>query len=356
MLHFASSRPTLRHGFTLIELLVVISIIAILMALLLPAVQQAREAARRAQCKNNLKQLTLALHNYHDVHSIFPPAYVGSPTVTGTAFGVSYPDHNRNGQAGYAWGALILPQMDQAPLSNAFNFSLPCWTPAQANAATTKLAAFLCPSSSGPADGFDVLRYTSGDNENPASPAAMTPGVRFSHSHYVTMSGTQGPWGRPNAYSLDFTIPEPIPGVGNVVADGVFYRNSRIRIADVTDGTSNTVFLGEHSSSLSDKTWVGVIPFSATCKKVNGQIIDDCDSGGAMVQAHAGPDAHDHPQVIIHQPNHPARHPDQLHSEHAGGGHCAFGDGSIRFVSQFVDAFAWRDACTRNGGEPASEL
>ncbi len=170
------------------------------------------------------------------------------------------------------------------------------------------------------------------------------------------MAGTQGPWGRPAAYSLDFTIPEPIPGVGNVVADGVFYRNSRIRIADVTDGTSNTVFLGEHSSSLSDKTWVGVIPQSATCKKSGGQIIDDCDSGGAMVQAHSGPDAHDHPQVIIHQPNHPARHPDQLHSDHVGGGNCAFGDGSVRFISQFVDAFVWRNACTRSGGEVAGEL
>ncbi len=114
-----------RRGFTLIELLVVIAIIAILIALLLPAVQQAREAARRTQCRNNLKQLALAIHNYHDAHLIFPPAYLGSPTQSGTAFGVNYPDHNRNGQGGYAWGALILPQIEQSSLSNSLNFAGP---------------------------------------------------------------------------------------------------------------------------------------------------------------------------------------------------------------------------------------
>ncbi|MBX3444830.1 MAG: DUF1559 domain-containing protein [Planctomyces sp.] len=350
-----ASRP--RAAFTLIELLVVIAIIAILMALLLPAVQQAREAARRTQCRNNLKQLALALHNYHDIARTFPPAYVGSPVQAGTLFGVDFPDHNLNGPSGFAWGALLLPQLDQSPLHAALDFSAPCWSPQHAVAVQTKLAAFLCPSAVGGEDGFVVQRYNAGDNESPGDPSPFSPSFRFAHAHYVTMAGTQGPWARPTTYSLDFNMPEPIPGYGDAVADGAFYRNSGVRAADVLDGLSNTVFLGEHSSSLSDKTWVGVPPFAASCKKHGGGLlVDDCDSGGTLVQAHSGPDAHDHPQVIIHQPNHPARHTDQLDSDHQGGGHCAFGDGSVRFISQFVDAFVWRDACTRAGGEVAGEF
>lgn len=344
-----------KRGFTLIELLVVIAIIAILVALLLPAVQQAREAARRTQCRNNLKQLGLALHNYHDQHQVFPPAYLGSPTQTGTAFGISFPDHNHNGPSGLAWGALLLPQLDQAPLYQQFDPTQPVWLPSQATAARTKLPAFLCPSASGGSDGFVVLRYTAGTNENPSAPMPITPNLTFSHAHYVTMSGTQGPWGRPAAYSVDFNVAEPLP-TGAVRIDGVFYRNSRIGARDVIDGMSNTVFLGEHTSRLSDKTWVGVIPFSATCKKVNGTIIDDCDSGGAMVQAHSGPDAHDLPSVIIHQPNHPAQHPDQMMSEHIGGAHCLLGDGSVRFLSQYMDPFTWAGLCTRASGEIANEF
>src|SRR6188472_548040 len=104
-----------RRGFTLIELLVVIAIIAILIALLLPAVQQAREAARRSQCKNNLKQLGLALHNYHDTSNTLPPGWIAVPTMSG----------NTNASAPcWGWGTMILPGLDQAPLySSMQNFS-----------------------------------------------------------------------------------------------------------------------------------------------------------------------------------------------------------------------------------------
>ncbi|MFG0295400.1 MAG: DUF1559 domain-containing protein, partial [Maioricimonas sp. JB045] len=106
-----------RRGFTLIELLVVIAIIAILVALLLPAVQQAREAARRSQCKNNLKQIGLALHNYHDTHGSFPPGYIARyVSATDPASAETGP--------GFAWGTMILPFLDQSPTYNQLNFSL----------------------------------------------------------------------------------------------------------------------------------------------------------------------------------------------------------------------------------------
>lgn len=142
------------QGFTLIELLVVIAIIAVLIALLLPAVQQARESARRTQCKNNLKQLGLALHNYHDVHGVLPPALVASGRYCANPF--------RLNTTGFV---LILPYMDQAPLYTAYNFDRPsslsedtnCSTPPPAAGGVTvstanqaiyskKLAAHLCPS------------------------------------------------------------------------------------------------------------------------------------------------------------------------------------------------------------------
>lgn len=344
-----------RKAFTLIELLVVIAIIAILIALLLPAVQQAREAARRTQCKNHLKQLGLALHNYHDIHQVYPPAYVGHPTQSGTAFGVSYPDDNANGPSGFAWGSLLLPQLDQSPLYNQLNYSLPCWAPQHATAAKAKLTVFLCPSTTGGEDGFIVERWTTGSSAAPQNPAPFSPELFFAHSHYVTNAGIHQPWGRDPAYSLDFSQAEPIPATGqSVVQEGPFYRNSRIRAADVTDGLSNTIFLGEHSSKLSNKTWYGTVPYAATCPKPGWP--SDCNSAGCLVGAHSGPDTHDHPQVVIHAPNHPFGHTDEMYSEHVGGAHILLGDGSVRFVSQFVDAFTWVALSTRASGEVVGEF
>lgn len=345
-----------RRAFTLIELLVVIAVIGVLIALLLPAVQAAREAARRAQCVNNLKQVGLALASYESAHEVFPPAYITWNTrAQGTAYGIPFPDDNGNGPSGFAWGTMILPFLEQTALHSALNFSLPCWAPDNSTGARTQLSVFLCPSAVGGRDGFDMQRYTAGNAGDPQNPILFDPPIHFAHAHYVTNAGIHQPWGRAPAYSSDFDIPEPIPANGNKPAslDGPFYRNSHVKIADVLDGTSNTVFVGEHTPYLSDKTWFGVVPFSCTVPKRGWRSAPN--SGGALVAAHSGPDTHDHPDVIIHAPNHPFGHTDEMFGQHPGGANVLMGDGSVRFVKETIYPWTWVALSTRDKGEVVSQ-
>jgi prepilin-type N-terminal cleavage/methylation domain-containing protein/prepilin-type processing-associated H-X9-DG protein len=346
-------RPVSRWAFTLIELLVVIAIMSLLIGLLLPAVQKVREAAARIRCTNNLKQIGLALHNYEGANGRFPPAYVRtSGRQSGSAAGISYPDANWNGLMGWAWGTLILPYVEQDNLYKSLNLNLPCWAPENAPFVKTKLSIFLCPSATGGSDGFAVA-YDSGDGRH-GTP--FSPPIYFGHAHYVTNAGVNQPWGRATAYAYDFTIPEPIAEPTGQLVDvinGPFYRDSQTRVADVTDGLSQTVFIGEHSSILSHKTWVGVVSGASTCPRLDLRPWpSDCNGGGCLVGAHSGPDVHDHPQVIIHAPNNPFGHTDEMWSEHTPNGcNVLFGDGSVRFVSQFIDPWVWVGLSTRDGGE-----
>ncbi len=340
-----------RPGFTLIELLVVIALLGVLLGLLLPAVQKVREAASRMKCQNNLKQLGLALHHYEGTNGCFPSAYVRtSGRQSGTAFGVRYPDDNWNGPAGWGWGTLLLPYLEQDALYKGLDLGQPCWAPRNAAPVRTKLSVFLCPSATGGGDGFAVER-DSGDGRR-GTP--LSPSVFFAHSHYVTSAGTQQPWGRSPAYSYGFTVPEPVNGAPAAI-DGPFYRDSRTRVADVTDGLSQTVFVGEHSSVLSNKTWVGVVPGAATCPRLDLRPwASDCNGAGCLVGVHSGPDTHDHPQVIIHAPNNPFGHTDEMWSEHTPAGcNVLFGDGSVRFVGAFINPFTWVALSTRGSGDLA---
>ena len=331
-----------------------IAIIAILIGLLLPAVQKVREAASRMKCANNLKQLGLALHNYEGSNGRYPPSCITDPYSNGSAYGVAYGDNSRVGPSGFAWGTLLLPHLEQDNLFRQFNLTLPCWAPENAVAAKTKVAAFLCPSATGGSDGFDVQRE--GMDRRSGTPITRSDGSRiaFGHSHYVANAGVNQPWGRTTPYCYDFDIPEPVPGAPNCVIDGPFYPNSKTTVAAVTDGLSNTVFLGEHSSILSNNTWVGVVPGAVTPPRLDLRPWpSENNAATCLVGVHSGPDTHDHPQVIIHAPNDPFGHTDQMWGEHGFGCNVLFGDGSVRFITTFIRPNTWVALSTRNGGEVA---
>jgi prepilin-type N-terminal cleavage/methylation domain-containing protein/prepilin-type processing-associated H-X9-DG protein len=312
-------------GFTLIELLVVISIIAVLIALLLPTVQSAREAARRAQCVNNLKQIGLAMHNYHDSQGQFPPGYLilpGGNTLMGP------PDvltHDTG--PGWAWGSLLLPYLEQRTVYDALNFSLPCWFPANSTGARVSLNVFLCPSVSDSTRLYDVLDQS---------------GKRLatlSRSHYVGNSGRQEAW----AYATDDW---------STLSDGPIYRNAQTRAASVTDGLSNTVFVGEHSAVLSDKTWVGVVPGAIGCPTPRFAT-SWCDVAATQVLCHSGPNPWENPP-LIHPPNARMCKICQMYAEHPGGCNVLMGDGSVRFATSNISQIVWPALATRAGGEVIS--
>jgi prepilin-type N-terminal cleavage/methylation domain-containing protein len=350
-----------RDGFTLIELLVVIAIIATLIALLLPAVQQAREAARRTMCRNNLKQMGIALHNYHDMHGSFPAGYYSYGTRDGNGPAWARIDPRTwDAAPGWGWAKALLPFIDQAPLSNQLDSDLPIWSPALAGLVTTRLSVFLCPSATGGDDAFDV-------RDAAGSPLVVNGNrVRLGRSHYVASHGQESCWGEcgsqltgtifTNIYTSTTSV-IAIDGDVSRVADGPFFRNSRTRFRDVTDGTSNTVFLGEHSSTLSEKTWVGVVPGAFTHPQFttpeNGP-----DAAATLTLVHAGPSGGELDITgfpIIHPVNFPTYHVGQMYSEHVGGGHIGLGDGSVRFVSENIDLLLWAELSSMGEGEVTGE-
>lgn len=294
-----------RRGFTLIELLVVIAIIAILIALLLPAVQQAREAARRTQCRNNMKQLGLALHNYHDTHKAFPPAAIGRCTA---------PDLNASGIP------MLLPGLDQAPLYNQFNFSLTTsnregagyesgtvgthTSDPAANGnlipVTTRVEAFLCPSDSG-------RERTDSSLYRPSATDAT--GGALTNYDFITTSTTYynscGDWAAATA-----------------TTKAMFGDNSKCQVRDVTDGTSNTVMMGETTRTVRNG--------HATAWGYRGHVmvgiwlasypLNNWDWAGTR-----------QPFGTLGSWAYPG-------SMHVGGMHILMGDGAVRFISENIDA------------------
>jgi prepilin-type N-terminal cleavage/methylation domain-containing protein/prepilin-type processing-associated H-X9-DG protein len=272
-----------RRAFTLIELLVVIAIISVLIALLVPAVQAVRESAARTQCRNNLKQIGLALHSYQDRLKRFPSGYVSGVSAAGET------------GPGWGWAAYLLDDLEQNNLRREISFGLDIAHAANAAPRNQVLPIFLCPSD--------------------ATIETFVPdgaAVSIAHGNYVGLFG-------------DFDI-EDNPGAGN----GIFFRNSKIRFADISDGTSNTLFIGERSSNLSKATWTGVLT--------------GIDEGQALVLGTA-----DHP------PNsEAASHPEDFWSRHKQGVNFGFADGSVRNVGNNIPPALFKALATRAGGEPAS--
>ncbi len=330
-----------RSGFTLIELLVVIAIIAVLIALLLPAVQAAREAARRAQCTNNLKQIGLAIANYEGAQGSIVPGYLSStaPLSVAAVPGFNPDPATLDNGPGWGWLAMLLPYVEQTPLYNAGNFSLPCWSIENSTAATTSINAYLCPSANNPSP---TCRMVGADQ-------ALLPVANplFARSNYQYNMGWNDTSITPAGTNYDDQ---------NLGCNGPIYRNSRVTIAGVTDGTSNTVFAGEKTPYLADSTWVGTIPgyrhFAAGifASAGTGGVGVNYDYPGAILASHSGPSLYESPRVI-HPPNSPLGHTDEMYSLHPGGANCLMGDGSVRFVKQSINLLTWQGLCSRSVGE-----
>lgn len=333
-----------RSGFTLIELLVVIAIIAVLIALLLPAVQQAREAARRTQCKNNLKQLGLAMHNYESTFNVFPP--LGTISTASASFATN----------SYSPQARILPYIDQANLQNLLNFSIDPWVSSGPNPAlsqtvfSTSVPVFLCPSDAGPS-------------------AYAVSGISCTGINYMVSTGS----GTGTNYDIRRRT------------DGFAYVNSSVRIADVTDGTSNSVMMSEavRGDGIDTTLAAGATPQQPYRKMLSGTSGSSPSTTGggagirgtgsgwtgdpvvnpdlsAVVATHTGWSGGGSGSgrglswvrailtyVSTHGYNTPnSRIPDmQVHglgffgprSMHTGGAHVLLGDGAVRFLSENID-------------------
>jgi prepilin-type N-terminal cleavage/methylation domain-containing protein len=299
--------PARRHAFTLIELLVVIAIIAILVALLLPAVQQAREAARRTQCKNNLKQIGIALHNYHDTYNRFPPGSFWNATNAGRT---------------YQQGSLLthlLPYVEQANMFNQIPFNNPPAPSLNINDAVLPdgrlmrqvffVPSFVCPSD------------TAGNNFNGRTTVQNYAGSKgASNAGSPTGGNPNGAPPCPDKY-LNFRI-GATPGNG---VSGPFYRNNRCdSMRDCTDGLSNTIYVGEVRPECSNHMRQGWLEanngqgMASTLYPINLNTCNSASNSGC---------------------NWINNWVDEFgfRSRHTGGAQFLLGDGAVRFISENID-------------------
>ncbi len=272
----------------------VITIIGVLIALLLPAVQAAREAARRMSCSNNLKQIGLALHNYHDLSRCLPAGWRGYNAAGGP---------NPIGEPGWGWAAAALPFLEQVGASEQIRFDRPLTAAENAAIRVLPLAVFRCPSD----NGDKTFTWTA--DEGPAAP------VTLATSNYI------GSFGDENVHKCHH-----VADGGQCVSDGAFFHNSALRFADFRDGLSQTFLAGERTTDLGYSTWVGA-PAG-----------DACAPG--LVVGTAG-----------YPPNSAEDDAHNFSSNHPAGTHFLLGDGSVHLISEQIQESIYHALSTRDGGE-----
>ncbi|MEM7457780.1 MAG: DUF1559 domain-containing protein [Planctomycetota bacterium] len=331
---FKSGRARTSAGFTLVELLVVIAIIGILIGMLLPAVQQVREAARRTACKNNMRQLGIALINYESAFGAFPPGYQymsGADYGAATGYSVSQPTAN---YLGLAWGALILPQIEQGNLYDLIDQDLPVFDPANLAARETELSVFICPTDSWSPKAFVVRDETS------------SPIERYAAASYCANWGpASGVVETPTNPSDDINL-DATPDL----SAGPFYRNSEVGYGDLRDGSSNTLAIGERTNGpILDSAGnpIGVPPhpnfenvwFAATRdidvpEDDHGHmVLFDCEYGPNQARGEGtGADR-------------------GVSAPHAGLAQFVFMDGSVHTINENIDIGTYRALASIRGGE-----
>lgn len=292
-----------RRGFTLIELLVVIAIIAILIGLLLPAVQKVRDAAGRSQCTNNIKQLCLALTDYHDRNGRFPPGGLSADELS--------------------WHVRVLPFVEQENLFRQFSFANGAYTGANKNQyALTRLSVLLCPSST-----VDQMRSDAPHFPNPPDMIGSNPPYTMHYYGVMGAKGTNPANGQ--AYSVNSAGSH-----GGFATNGILFVDSRIKMDDIIDGRSNTFLVGEIS-------WTSDVVGTRYRSWVRG-----CSTSGGWCNSARNVN------VSPNTPSIATFNDIAFGSQHSGGTHFGRADGSVSFISENISLGVYRALASRNGTEP----